>query len=266
MQYYIDRRLIGTYDDNTLTVTAYMVEDNDNTPYDADCYSGADIDAWRADKWRFVGIVVEVTNERGEVVGEDSIFGMEYGEWSNGRDLNPLALESDGQSWANGYGADLVDNALTAARREVGREHFRTTALRTLALFALQAVDGHAEQGVYVDEDSDLMRAADWLRSGAGRELFGDLPDGDTFGEDAETGPVWLDDDSNAAHGDGYSTATLDMVHDHTTQDTEDDPEWLEPIQEQYGSRAGEYVRGYRDGRASYWRAFDRNNASESES
>lgn len=123
MQHYIDRRLIGTYDDNTLTVTAYMVEDCDKTPYNDDFYDAADIDAWRADRWQFVGIVVEATNDSGEVVGEDSMFGMEYGEWTDGRYLNPLALESDGESWANGYGADLVSNALESARREVGASH-----------------------------------------------------------------------------------------------------------------------------------------------
>lgn len=246
----IDRRLIGTYDDNTLTVTAYMLEDPENSPYDVDCYDAADIEAWRADKWQFVGIVVEVTNERGEVIGEDSIFGMEYGEWSDGRDLDPLALESDGESWANGYGIDLVDNALEAARREVGREHFRTTALRTLALFALEIVAGHGEPGVFVDEDSDLMRAADWLRSGAGRDLFGDLPDGDPF--DDGDGPVWLDSDASDAHGDGYATATVDMSHGiDALEDLEDDI-LADIVRPRYGINAGEYVRGYRDGRASY--------------
>lgn len=250
MQDYIDRRLIGTYDDNTLTVTAYLLNDYDSSPRDADCYSGEDIAAWESGAWQFVGIVVEVTNERGEVVGEDSIFGMEFGQWSDGRDLNPLALESDGIAWANGYGADLVDNALTAARREVGREHFRTSALRTLALFALEIVAGHGEPGVFVDEDSDLMRAADWLRSGAGRELFGDLPDGDPF--DDGDGPVWLDDDASDAHGDGYSTATFDMSHGiDALEDLEDDI-LADIVRERYGVNAGEYVRGYRDGRASY--------------
>lgn len=56
--------------------TVIVVPDDDATPYDADCYSPDDVDAWRKGLWRYVGVLLR--DGGGQQV--DSLWGVEYGE------------------------------------------------------------------------------------------------------------------------------------------------------------------------------------------
>jgi len=109
----IATRFIGTIDG--WEVTAGMYYDTASKPYDADCYSPEDIEAWRKDKWHYVGIVVTASLDGWEA-GDDSIWGMEYGDWADGRFLDPLN-DGDAKSFANGYGGDLISTAIANAEK-----------------------------------------------------------------------------------------------------------------------------------------------------
>lgn len=56
----------------SFTVTLYV--DLDSTPFDADCYSAADIQAWRNDLWSYVGVILTTT------MSQASVWGVEYGQ------------------------------------------------------------------------------------------------------------------------------------------------------------------------------------------
>lgn len=58
-------------------VTASTKFDAAATPMDADCYSAKDIAAWKADEWRYVGVIVTVTDEDGREWGWDAIWSVE---------------------------------------------------------------------------------------------------------------------------------------------------------------------------------------------
>lgn len=82
-----------------LTVRAHAVRDDESTPFDADCYTPEDIDAWRRDVWEFVGVIVEVIDSRGMVWGMDSLWGLESGTYlvtndsgtvTGTQEINPL--------------------------------------------------------------------------------------------------------------------------------------------------------------------------------
>lgn len=52
-----------------------LVPDHDSRPFDADCYSPEDIEAWRRDEWSYVGVIVTDS-----ATGADaSVWGVEYG-------------------------------------------------------------------------------------------------------------------------------------------------------------------------------------------
>ena len=52
-----------------------LVPDSDAKPFDADCYSAEDIEAWRKDEWSYVGVIV--TDSK---TGADAfLWAVEYG-------------------------------------------------------------------------------------------------------------------------------------------------------------------------------------------
>lgn len=244
------------------TLTAYMLPDDMSRLDDSECYGPEDIEAYEAGRWSFVGVAV-VAEYNGVAYGDASIWGMEYGTWADGSELDPLAdgpgFVVDGVAttdFANGYGSGLVADALAEARTRLEAVHARSEALHTLATLALELAHGHGEPGVYVDAGSRLSRAVVWLSSDDARELIGDgYATGDPF-NDGE-GPVWLDGDGIDAHGAGYATATVDMSNGLDALDGLEDDRLADIVRPDYGVNAGEYVRGYRDGRASYNRRFD---------
>lgn len=105
------------YTNGMLTVRATMKIDGDSTPKDADCYSDADVAAWYADRWMYVGLVVRV-EWNGVAIAKDSLWGIEHGDltevnadaWA----LEP-ALELDDVTYQGSPLAGVVEEALSSA-------------------------------------------------------------------------------------------------------------------------------------------------------
>lgn len=66
-----------------LTVTAYTLADETASPADADCYTKTQIDAWDRGEWRYVGVVIAVTDENGFEWARDSLWSVESGWWTD---------------------------------------------------------------------------------------------------------------------------------------------------------------------------------------
>lgn len=97
-----------------LTITARMFYDECSSDrLSDDCYTDEDRQAYRDDDWTFVGIEVTASAE-GFDLGSASIWGMEFGTWSDGSDFNPL--EDSHGDFASGYGAELITEAVDEAR------------------------------------------------------------------------------------------------------------------------------------------------------
>lgn len=82
-----------------LTVKAYTVADPDSSPYDADCYTSAQLSAWLRDDWCFVTVVVTITDAYGFEWGRDTLSSVHAGQWTDTdehdnvtgtRELDPL--------------------------------------------------------------------------------------------------------------------------------------------------------------------------------
>jgi hypothetical protein len=71
-----------------LKITVSTERDNDATPFDADCYTPEDIQAWRNDEWHYVGVVVDVLF-RGVVIGNASLWGIGTGGGNGGCEIDP---------------------------------------------------------------------------------------------------------------------------------------------------------------------------------
>ncbi|MFD4356846.1 hypothetical protein ACFWPX_30140 [Nocardia sp. NPDC058518] len=115
MTHILATREFGTVDG--FTIRAAMHDDTTATPHREKCYSPADIAAWKADEWSYVGIVV-TASLAGVDLGEDSVWGMEYGTLGNGKDIDPLTTGDD-ETFANGNGHDLINNAMTEAEHKL---------------------------------------------------------------------------------------------------------------------------------------------------
>jgi hypothetical protein len=62
--------------------TIELYYDADSTPMDYDCYSAEDVNAWTADRWEYVGVIVSAYGE------QDSLWGVQMGDgdgWSVGK-------------------------------------------------------------------------------------------------------------------------------------------------------------------------------------
>lgn len=80
-------RLDGTHPDGTLTLPpgasarVYLYDDDAaRDPADEECYGPADVEAWRADRWSFVGVAAVVTLSNGNT-GEAALWGIEEGDY-----------------------------------------------------------------------------------------------------------------------------------------------------------------------------------------
>ncbi|PVA17108.1 hypothetical protein DDJ46_17820 [Mycobacteroides abscessus] len=109
----IDQKDLGIIDG--FNVVVYLVPDVDSTPYDADCYSDDDIAAWKRDDWGYVGTIVKASRE-GIVLGESSLWASEYGVF-DGKSISPL--DGEGHQFINGYGPDLISEAITEAKANI---------------------------------------------------------------------------------------------------------------------------------------------------
>lgn len=103
-----------TIEHEGFSVRIDVVPDSDSTPFDADCYSGSDIQAWRDGEWIYVGFIYTATRE-GVELGSASIWGTEW-DFPGG---SIVSIES----WMaeNCYHPDLLDGALTEARATLAR-------------------------------------------------------------------------------------------------------------------------------------------------
>lgn len=98
-------------------ITAYLVPDHDATPFEADCFDQNDIAGWRNDDWRFVGTIVKAT-KNGIELGESSIWASVYGVIGE-KNVNPL--DGEGDEFVNGYGPQLIGDAVAAAKDAVAK-------------------------------------------------------------------------------------------------------------------------------------------------
>jgi len=104
----IDLESVDGYD-----LRAEMYDDEDSSPFEADCYSPEDISQWRNDDWKYVVIVVTASRQ-GIDLGSDSICSMECGR-SGDRYINPLR-DDTGDEFAYGYGPGLITGAVADAK------------------------------------------------------------------------------------------------------------------------------------------------------
>ncbi|MFD4406667.1 hypothetical protein ACFWPH_28290 [Nocardia sp. NPDC058499] len=123
---------------NGFDLRAVLVPDIDSTPYDADCYSAEDIAAWQRDDWCYVELWV-IASRCGIRLGDACIGNIEFGSLAE-LECDPLPdapgftvvpIDADGKpddsrarteiTFGNGYGADLVDEALADARATLAR-------------------------------------------------------------------------------------------------------------------------------------------------
>jgi len=77
-RYTIEAVTITTEDGKRYRVT--LESDLDSSPFEADCYSDTDIDAWREDRWSYVGAIVTPLDVPESVQFElsDSLWGLEF--------------------------------------------------------------------------------------------------------------------------------------------------------------------------------------------
>lgn len=107
----IDSKDLGTI--AGFDISAAIEPDCDITPNDFDCYDQQTIDAWKADRWYYVGLVVTASRD-GIELGSSSLWGIEYGdmpgidEW-----VNPLNQMDDYQ--------DIVDDAIEQAKQTLAK-------------------------------------------------------------------------------------------------------------------------------------------------
>jgi hypothetical protein len=107
----IDNKDMGTIDG--FDVMARIEPDYDITPDDFDCYDQQTIDAWKADRWNYVGIVVTASRD-GIELGSSSLWGCEYGdmpgidEW-----VSPLNQIDDYE--------DVVNDAIEQAKQTLAK-------------------------------------------------------------------------------------------------------------------------------------------------
>lgn len=96
-------------------IRADMVDQDYYQPTpDGDTYSTETIDAYVSGAWKYVGVIV-TASRHGVDLGSDSVWDMEYGNLTaDSPFVDPLT--GVGPEFANGYGPDLIDNAVADAR------------------------------------------------------------------------------------------------------------------------------------------------------
>lgn len=118
----MSERKIGVVDG--FDISAYTVPDEDSSVFDlidpetADATERRVVAAYRAGDWRYVTTVV-VASRHGIRLGTSSLSGMECGtfpHWARGSvELDPL--DGEGDKFANGYGPDLIAEAVWEAEQ-----------------------------------------------------------------------------------------------------------------------------------------------------
>ena len=112
MSEYIDNKTIGTIDG--FDIEAHLVHDPDSEFEVADPLDEPIKAAWLRDEWHYVGTVI-TASKAGIELGSSAIWGQEYGLFPGHDDwLSPL--DGEGENLANGYGPQLITEAIEAAK------------------------------------------------------------------------------------------------------------------------------------------------------
>lgn len=82
--------------------------DEESTPYDADCYSPDQIEAWKSDQWEYVLLTVVVRDYFGGERGYDSLGAVEHGDLGEGVGFVNAA--------DSGYIDEMIDSACQDAK------------------------------------------------------------------------------------------------------------------------------------------------------
>lgn len=112
----IDTRSLGQIDG--FDVEARLEPDEDCTPDEVStAYSPEDVQAWRNDDWSYVSTII-TASKNGVELGSSSLGGSEYGSLPGVEDfVNPL--KGDGDDFVNGYGPELIREAVDEAKQAV---------------------------------------------------------------------------------------------------------------------------------------------------
>ena len=102
----------GVPDGYRLTLTVH--DDAGSSPDDVD---PADIEAWREDRWRYVGIEVAVVDDDGIELASYAVWGFELGDY--------WPMSTDAQIWAHAVDGGVVDEALHLATERLERRAAR---------------------------------------------------------------------------------------------------------------------------------------------
>lgn len=111
----IDSKTVGVVDG--FDITAGLVHDSDTTVDDFDCYDEKAIAAYYRDEWHYVGIII-TASKAGVVLGESSLWGSEYGILPD-VDGWVSPLDGDGENFVNGYGPELIAEAIAEAQAKI---------------------------------------------------------------------------------------------------------------------------------------------------
>lgn len=107
--------MIGrTFDVGEFRVRLDLEDDHDVTPYEADCYTPAQVEDWRYGAWQYVGVVATAFLD-GVELGNASLWGVEYGWMSDGPHVQiDLSVPDE-------YARDLTGEAIEDARATLAR-------------------------------------------------------------------------------------------------------------------------------------------------
>ena len=123
---YLLEGIEGVPDGYRLTLTVH--DDTDTTPDDVD---PADIEAWREDRWRYVGIEVAVVDDDGIELASDAVWGFELGEY--------WPMSTDAQIWAHATDGGVVDEAIHLASERLERRAAKAVAEQAERRAAVEA-------------------------------------------------------------------------------------------------------------------------------
>ena len=123
---YLLEGIEGVPDGYRLTLTVH--DDTISRPDDVD---PADIEAWREDRWRYVGIEVAVVDDDGAELGSGAVWGFELGDY--------WPMSTDAQIWAHAVDGCVVDMAIQSAIARIERRAAKAAAEQAERRAAVEA-------------------------------------------------------------------------------------------------------------------------------
>ena len=118
----IERKTLSTIDGFGLE--ARLLPDPDASPHAClGYYDSEAVVAWHRGHWRYVTIEV-AASKAGIVLGAASLSGCEYGSFPVDGEYQPLfPLDGDDDDFANGYGPELIAQAISEAKVTLAQLH-----------------------------------------------------------------------------------------------------------------------------------------------